>query len=205
MPRRHIFASRETYDRMKLLKVKKLEVYSFFPVDPFDCDCKDEIEIFKKQLGEMTESQRKAKIESMGHFTCPKSKAGMERYEIRCNNCNQVQGYLWATDSSLKVWSDFHYVNWTDGNEWFGCLTPNISPITGELGIECACGYDTRDFRANMTLSPMEAVKMEDKNKEGRGFKGPDKKFTATKVRANIKPKFELGNLTPIVIDRPGQ
>lgn len=179
-------------------------MYSFFPVDPHDCECKDHIEIFKRQLGEMTEAERSSKIEQMGSFECSRPKDGMQRYEITCNNCGQIQGYLWATDPSLKDWCDFHYVNWTDGNEWFGCLTPNISPISGELGIECTCGYDTRDFRANMTLNMVETVKMEDRNKEGREFDKPGSKFTARVITANIKPRFDLGELTSIKVDRPG-
>lgn len=205
MKRRHIFASRETSDRIKLLKTKKIAIYSFFPIDPFECECRDLIDVFKRQLGEMSAKDREAKIAEMGTFVCPRDKTGMQRFELSCANCGQVQGYAWAKDASLTDWSDFHYTNWTDGNEWFGCLTPNISPITGELGLECTCGADTRDFRANMTISPKEAFEIEDKNKEGRKFGSKGAKFTARKVRANIKPAFELGNLKSIEVDRPGK
>lgn len=35
---------------------------------------------------------------------------------------------------------------------WYGCATVNISPIDQELGFECFCGNDTRDFRTSATL-----------------------------------------------------
>ena len=67
-----------------------------------------------------------------------------------------------------------HYANWTDGEQWFGNFTVNVSPVDQKLGIECTCGVDTRDFRANMTRPPKEAAEREKNNKIGREFGQPN-------------------------------
>lgn len=189
---RIIKASQDVETRMKLTKSEQLNIYSFFPVDQAECDCQDEIMVFKKRLATMKPADREQLIAQMGHFECTRTKIGLKRYEISCSVCGQVQGYCWATSPDLHDWCDFHYTQWTDGKQWFGCLTPNVSPITGQLGLECCCGNDTRDFRANVALPIREAVKKEDSNKEGREFNTKASKFTVRRVRDKMKPVFSL-------------
>ncbi len=191
MHKRHIIASRDTYEKMKIRKLKRLDVFSFFPVDPASCPCQVMIEQWKDKLAAMSETERNKVVEQTQHLTCPRDKSGMNRYEIKCAKCGAVQGYCWATDATLKDFCDFHYVQWTDGNEWFGNLTPNISPIDGSLGLECTCSNDTRDFRANQTMSLLQSIKIEESNREGREFSKPGAKFTVHKITAKMKPKFD--------------
>lgn len=186
--RRKIYASGEMIELAKKAKNKKVQVYSFFPVDPSFCECQKEIIKLKKKLAEMPPKKREAYMREIKHFTCPRSKIGLNRYRIVCKACGKVQGYCWASDASLKDWCDFHYVSWTDGKEWYGCLTPHVSPITQQLCLECTCGQDTRDFRANMTLNPKVAFDIEQKNKVGREYGKSNSKFSVRKVRLNVLP-----------------
>lgn len=174
---RAIFASSDTAERMRLAKQKRIDIYSFFPVDRGDCVCAKGISEWQDKLRLLPQNQKDAEIARLGHFQCPRDKTGLQRFEITCNNCGQIQGYCYAKDATLDDFCDFHYVNWTDGKQWYGCLTPNISPITQQLTLECTCGYDTRDFRANQTLSGKVAEQMEKDNREGREFNRRDSKF----------------------------
>ncbi len=193
--KRHIFASRDVYEKMKRAKQDHIEVYSFFPVDRASCSCQTMIEEWKDKLQVMNEESRNKIISATKFLECPKSKVGMKRYEIACARCGQVQGYCWASNAKLEDWFDFHYVQWTDGNEWFGNLTPNISPISEFLGLECTCGQDTRDFRANQTLSLRRSVQIEESNKEGREFNKKGSKFTVTEVKGKMKVRYDIGTL----------
>lgn len=175
--RRSISASADIATRMKLLKKKRIDIYSFFPIDKGDCVCAKLVSDWQDKLRMMPQEKKDAEIEKLGHFICPRDKTGMTRYVITCNNCNEIMGYCWATDATLDDFCDFHYVSWTDGNEWFGCFTPNISPITQQLTIECTCGQDTRDFRANQTLPGKRIEQLEREAKIGREFNKPDSKF----------------------------
>ena len=197
MSRRRIVASRDVATKMLKAKQDKIEIYSFFPVDPHDCECQSAVQDLKDELAVMSESQRKEKIAEMGHFDCPRDKQGMTRYQIRCKNCKQIMGYVWATDKNMHDWCDFHYSQWTDGAEWYGCLTPNVSPIDGYLGIECTCGMDSRDFRANMTLPGKIAYEIELENKQGRKFGVSDSKYELIPV----SKKQEIKSF--VKLDRP--
>lgn len=174
---RTIFASRDISTKMKLMKQSKITVYSFFPIDRPDCVCQPLIEEFKLKLAAMPTHKREAIIQDQKAFECPASHVGKKRYEIFCKNCGRIEGYLWASDKTLEDWVDFHYAQWTNGIVWHGCLTPNVSPIDGRLGLECTCGNDTRDFRANMTLPGKTAFEMEQKNKIGRRFNELNSRF----------------------------
>lgn len=185
---RHIFASRETSVVAKINKNKKIEIYSFFPCDKASCACQKVIVDTKKKLSAMVEKDRMNFMIDKKVLVCPRSKIGLNRYVVECKKCKEVLGYCWASDSSLKDWCDFHYVNWTDGEEWHGCLTPHVSPITEQLCLECCCGEDTRDFRANMTLSAKIAIQKEESNRVGREFNKKDSKFSVRKVMANMLP-----------------
>src|SRR3972149_4510396 len=161
---RIVFASRETKFEYDKLGKARLNVYAFFPSDKSSCECQAMVLEWKKKLSVMPSEQRMDLMQKTGNLVCPKDKTGMQRYKITCSNCGEPVGLVWATDASLTNWSDFHYINWTDGISWFGCLTPHISPITEQLCIECCCGLDTRDFRANMTLPGILAERIESEN-----------------------------------------
>jgi hypothetical protein len=185
---RKIFASKEMTKMAKLSSNKRVEVYSFFPVDRANCECQEMIKQWKNELALLPESKRNAKIKETGFLVCPHDKAGMKRYEVSCKNCGEVMGYCWASDSSLTDWCDFHYVEWTNGKQWYGCLTPHVSPITEQLCLECCCGEDTRDFRANVALSPKVAYEIELQNSEGREFGKRNSKFRIRQVEENMLP-----------------
>lgn len=195
--KRIIATSQDVNTRMKLFKQKQLVVYSFFPIDKGDCVCRNMIYEWKKKMAAMPENKRQEEMERLGNLVCSRDKTFMKRYEIYCAECGDVQGYCWATDETLTDWCDFHYAQWTDGKQWHGCFTPNISPITEQLTLECVCGNDTRDFRANMTLSSKLAQSIEESNKIGREFNSQASKF---KVR-------EVTNLNKVIdrIDKGGK
>lgn len=174
---RTIFASNDIATRMRNAKTKRVDVLSFFPVDHADCACQKLIDEYKKRFAKMPKAQVEDLIVNMHYLKCPADKNGMQHYQITCNDCKEILGYVWATSPRLESWCDFHYYNWTDGEQWKGCLTPNISPIDGYLTIECTCGNDSRDFRANMSISYKQALKIEEKNKVGRKFGEKNSKF----------------------------
>lgn len=177
MIRREILASRETGIVAKKSSSGRVEIYGFFPIDRADCDCQKMIVKWKNDLSAMSSKRRSLVIKQAKFLECPKDKEKMNRYNITCKNCGEILGYCWATDETLTDWCDFHYVQWTDGNQWYGCFTPHISPITQELCLECCCGQDTRDFRANMTLSHRIATGIEKENSKGRSFGNKFSKF----------------------------
>ncbi len=178
----------------------KIEVYSFFPVDRASCECHLLIHQWKEKLAMLSGGKRREAVSTQGFITCPRSKVGMKRYKITCKNCNEIQGYCWAKDSTLKDWCDFHYINWAGKHKkiknkkvdyeylWKGCFTPHISPITEQLCMECSCGQDTRDFRGNMTLAPKRAYDIEEENKIGREFGKSNSKFKVNGVANNVIP-----------------
>ncbi len=164
----------------------KVQIYSFFPIDRAYCDCQKLIHEWKQKLAPLSGEGSKEVSERQSFIVCPKNKVGMKRYRIDCNNCKETQGYCWATDKTLTDWCDFHYTNWTDGDSWHGCVGPHVSPITEQLHLECACGQDTRDFRANMTMDPKEAYEREQKNVIGREFNQRNSKFKVSVVSNNV-------------------
>lgn len=185
---RKILASTEMKVEALRSKNKKVEIYAFFPNDRADCECQKMVLEWKKKLAPLPSNKRKGLIQEAGFLVCPRDKAGMNRYKITCKNCKETLGYCWATDSTLKDFCDFHYVSWTDGQEWHGCLTPHISPITEQLCFECCCGEDTRDFRANMTLSGKVAYQKEELCKVGRDFGKANSKFSVRIVSSSVLP-----------------
>lgn len=184
--KRVLFASQEVSEVAKQSTGKIVKVYSFFPIDRADCVCQKAVLEWRKKLAEATDAQRHQLMEETPFFVCPRDKSNMQRYKIVCNNCGDIQGYVWASDPSLIDWCDFHYLQWTKGDRWRGCFTPHISPVTERLCFECCCGNDTRDFRANMTLNQKVAERMERENSKGRELDRDDSKFKATQVKANV-------------------
>lgn len=198
--RRKVLASRETESHLKKFETNKLEVYSFFPIDPpHDENVHKHITRIKADLQILEPDVRKQKMNQMGHYENPRDKTGMKRYRVVCNYCDAVQGFLWTDDLTLHDWCDFHYYLYSDGNEWYGCHTPHISPIDGTLLFECTCGQDIRDFRANMTLPSAVAYEKEQDNKRGREFGKRDSKFRLEEIEAlpemDLYPKRKLSSL----------
>ena len=185
---RKIFTSKDTGCVASQNATGKVEVYSFFPNDKASCECQPIVLEFKKKLAMLNEGDRKKLLSETKRLICPRDKKGMFRYKITCKNCGEVLGYCWATDNTLKDWCDFHYVCWADETEWHGCLTPHISPITEQLCLECTCGSDTRDFRANMTLPYKTTSAIELINRIGRDFGKASSYFSVSKTTANVLP-----------------
>ena len=164
--------------------MSKKEIYSFFPVDPIGCICEKLIQEEKKKLALSRNSDEYK--EKRGPIVCPRDKTGMRRFVVTCTKCKQVQGYCWAKDETLKDWCDFHYYLQTDGNKWEGCFSPQKSPITGELHLECCCGNDTRDMRLTSILPDKVARKMEKSNSKGRDFGSKSSKFNVKEFKGTI-------------------
>lgn len=184
---RTIMASNDTSVKMQLAKQERLEVYSYFPIDQPSCPCQIVIERLKDRWGQMPQLDVHSEVHQNRVFVCPHDKTGYNRYQVICNECSEVAGYCWAKDATLQDYFDFHYYQYTDGQVWHGCLTPNISPIDLKLGIECCCGNDTRDFRANLTLPRRQAMIKESQNSEGRAFGKPGSKFRAVEMKGKNK------------------
>lgn len=188
-----IVASKAMHEFVKSKKKKKINVYSFFPVDRASCACHSMVTEWKDSLALLNEKDRKQKIVETGSLQCPRDKSNMNRYELVCNGCGEIMGYCWATDETLSDWCDFHYAQWTDGDYWFGCIAPNISPITNQLTLLCSCGNDSRDFRANGSLAPKEAAFREKNARIGRKFGQENSRFGTRKIEKKpLKIKQEL-------------
>lgn len=106
-------------------------------------------------------------------------KGNRKKYEILCSNCGDKVAYCWASDDSLSDWVDLHYLTWYNAESWRGALAINVSPIDGKLGIECACGEDTRDFRAAPHMAPLQRQLMTEYSLKHRVFGTKESKFAA--------------------------
>lgn len=148
----------------------KKNIIATFPYDRFNCECVNEISRLKQ------DSKLKSKF-----YDCPRSLL-MDKYKIVCSNCGDTVAFIHATDSKLTDWCNLHYTCESDGVNWHGALAVNLSPIDSCLGFECACGQDTRDFRANNTLPPHVVRDINTRNLIGREFGKKDSKFKAIKL-----------------------
>lgn len=149
---------------------KKQRIVSLVPIDRVGCVCQEKIDEMKKTL-------------SVSRYTCPRvTEKGMKQYLITCGNCGADMAYIYAKDKKLSDWCDLHYISENTGTEWKGCVATHISPIDGQLCFECACGQDTRDFRANTTLPSKIALEIAEKNLIGREFGKRNSKFKVKEV-----------------------
>ena len=193
---RKVFASGETKEVARKMSDGKVEIYSFFPNDKADCACQALVLEWKGKLATCSEKEKENLLKDTKYLECPRSKVGMKRYSIKCKNCGEILGYCWASHASLKDFFDFHYVQWSNGKEWYGCFTPHISPITQQLCLECVCGVDTRDFRVNMTLPSGISSMIEKINCIGREFATKESKFVVRQVSNDVIPfKKEVINV----------
>ena len=168
--------------------MKGAKVYSFFPIDRANCECQEMVLEWKEKLATTPPEKRERMVQDIKFVTCPRDTTNMRRYKIVCKNCGETQAFVWATDDTLRDWCDCHYVQWSDGEQWHGCLTPHVSSITEELCFECCCGQDTRDFRANATLSYKTITELENKASIGRKFGKSNSKFKTVLIDKNMIP-----------------
>lgn len=108
-----------------------------------------------------------------------KDKRGRKRYDIYCTRCGEKTAYVYAKNEKLEGWCDLHYLCWYDQNSWYGAMAINVSPIDGHIGIECACGEDTRDFRTNRNMPPIQKKLMIEYSQKHRAFASKDSRFIA--------------------------
>lgn len=108
-----------------------------------------------------------------------KDKGNRTKYWILCARCNDKVAYVWADNEKLDNWCDLHYLCWYNKTSWRGAMAINVSPVDGKLGIECACGEDTRDFRTSRTMAPIQKSLMIDYTMKHRDFGVPTSKFIA--------------------------
>lgn len=158
--------SKETAN--KITGNKWVRTVSQIPYDKYDCKCKPLVENYFKQV---------ANGQKPDYVECNHHHEYYNQYEIICNNCNNVVANCWSSDGSLSDYFDLHYVCENNGKNWRGAMSLNISPIDGKLGIECACGQDTRDFRANNTLPLKEKNQRIIEGLKGREFGKGNSKF----------------------------
>lgn len=170
---------RAEFEELKKIdpKAKTKIIFSFFPCDKWDCECQPDINDLKVRFANMTPKEVGNLKYKMEYLKCPRKKLGMTKYKIICNNCDEQVGQFYAREDDLNDWCDLHYISSHDGQYWQGAQIVNISPIDGAIGFECACGVDTRDFRANATLKGRQLLKKIAETKKGRLFNQEDSKF----------------------------
>jgi len=149
-----VFASPEMAFQTSRSANKKVQIYSFFPVDRGNCECHKTISKWKKKLALFSDNGRKEATQRQGSVVCPRSKNGMSRYKITCKNCNETMGYCWATDKTLTDWCDLHYVSWAEEHEiesdieekcpkcngWGEVMNPKFNPeITNSIKQKLSC------------------------------------------------------------------
>lgn len=179
-------ASREVAKQALASPKKLVRVYSFFPCDRAYCDCAKLIADWKRRISEAKPEERQKLVADTPFIECPRDKTGLTRFAIHCARCKQLQGYCWASTPDLFDWCDFHYVSWSKGDKWNGNFGTHISPITEQLCLECVCGYDTRDFRANTQLHPSIVEDLEKEASKGRLFNQKDSKFIVRQASKKV-------------------
>jgi len=142
----------------KLTKhTKRQTVISKFPIN----SVRIEALIQKKKNKLMREvalmnAAERADFVAEGPIDFVEEKGSRKKFFINCTRCGEKVGYCWANNEALEEWVDLHYICWYDKKSWHGAMAVNVSRIDGSLGFECACGEDTRDFRGNRTLPPIQ-------------------------------------------------
>ncbi len=104
------------------------------------------------------------------------------KYDVFCSGCGEKVAYVWARNEKLDDWCDLHYICSYDKESWRGAMAINVSPIDGKIGIECACGEDTRDFRTSKHLPPIQKRLMIEYSMKHRHFGDSDSRFAAIAV-----------------------
>lgn len=177
---RTIPVSQSTKEFLASKKTGGQYIFSFFPVDGWDCECVPVIQDWQVKFASMNENERRATILRLDHLECPKDKTGLKLFTITCDNCGATIAKCWAKDATLAEFCDLHYISEHNGETWRGCMTINISPLDKKLGFECTCGADTRDFRTRKSNLHGEALNRKIvETQKGRDFGLNDSKFKA--------------------------
>ena len=161
------------------LRTKRI-IISHMPVEPIELQkkfAKQRAEILR-EMALMNFGDRERFIEK-GPIDFVTDKGKRKKYDITCTRCGEKVAYVWAKNDKLDDWCDLHYICGYNKDSWFGAMAINVSPIDGKLGIECACGEDTRDYRANKTMAPIQKNLMIEYVMKHRDFATPDSKFIA--------------------------
>ena len=133
-----------------------------------------------REMALMTPDERQVFTETPIDFV--KDKGNRKRYEIKCVRCGDVVAYVWAENEKLENWCDLHYICWYNKSSWRGGRAINVAPIDGQIGIECCCGEDTRDFRAGKGMPPIQKSLMIDYTHRHRDFGLPTSTFIAVEI-----------------------
>lgn len=162
--------SHEEQVKLAELKTNRINYKSFFPVDPKSCTCHGEINDIQQQMARMNTKKKFYFKKNLGVYTCKRKNKNYDLFGIYCKTCKFLVITLNTKDISIgNDWYDLHYytysINKKNKNYWRGALTVNINKATGNLGIECACGVDTRK-----------------PNSKGRDFGLEDSKFNVKKL-----------------------
>lgn len=197
-----VSTSQEETEFLQKAGLKEREIIGFFPVDRADCACQAGIKDLNIKFSTMRPDEARAYKLKHKTFQCPVDSKKLKQFDIVCNNCDSLLGKCYASDESLSDWVDLHYycksilvlqkretgeidkkgkkvLETIEASYWQGALAVNISPIDQKLGFECACGEDTRDFRANQSLPDIVKVKKIKESSKGRSFNEKDSKFIA--------------------------
>lgn len=135
-----------------------------------------------RSLARMSPVVRNVYLKQHAPFDFVKDKRGYKQYSVICARCGDQVATVWATDGTLKDWCDLHYICWHDENTWYGAMEVQISLIDEQLGFECACGEDTRDFRTAKSMSPVLRDLAANYSMKHREFNKPTSAFVATKI-----------------------
>lgn len=131
-----------------------------------------------REMAMMSAIQRREFI-AEGPIDFVQDKGNRKRYDITCTRCGEKTAYVWATNDQLDDWCDLHYLCWYNEESWRGAMAINVSLIDGKIGIECACGEDTRDFRTNRNMPPIQKSLMIEYSQKHRDFGTKDSRFIA--------------------------
>lgn len=137
-----------------------------------------------REMAMMSAIEREEFI-AKGPIDFVKDKGNRKRYDITCTNCQDQVAYVWADNEQLDNWCDLHYLCWYNKTSWRGAMAINVSPIDGKIGIECACGEDTRDFRTNRNMPPIQKKLMIEYSQKHRDFATKDSRFIALESKGS--------------------
>lgn len=153
---RKVPPSQETLDSLGKYRTKR-EMVGHLAINPLRIERR--IAILKaniiREMAMMRPMDRKLFIEK-GPIDFVKDKENRKKYTITCSRCGEKVAYLWADNEQLDNWCDMHYLCWHDKKSWYGAMAIKIDPDGDKIGIECACGEDTRNFRGNRTMPPIQ-------------------------------------------------
>lgn len=176
---RTITPSEEAINKLGEYQTKKT-IISKFPINPVAIERL--IAVKKtKLLRELAMMNAAEKLDFMAGapIDLVEEKGKRQKFFITCVRCGEQVGYCYANNEALEGWCDLHYICWYDKKSWHGCMAVNVSPTDESLGFECACGEDTRDFRDNKNLPPIQKRLMIEYGQQHRDFGKKTSRFLA--------------------------